>query len=110
MLMSVGAEIKKARLAAGISQRALAERLGWDQARISHYERDTREPVLNDLIRIADALGCAVESLILIDKTPLQRQADLVRQEFMNTNEELRGAVLRVLRICTDRNGRKQRQ
>lgn len=109
MRMSVGSEIRRARRAAGISQRELAERFGWSQNRISNYELDEREPTLNDLIRIADALGCAVESLIKDHKTPEQRQADMVRQEFLNTSEELQGAVLRVLRICTDKNGRKAR-
>jgi len=57
--MSVGTKIRKARKARKLSQKALGELCGWTdaQSRISNYEHDEREPAMDDLRKIADALG-----------------------------------------------------
>lgn len=48
-----------------ISQRELAEKCGWfSQSRISHYEQDSREPVIKDIEQIAKALQVTMEWLL----------------------------------------------
>lgn len=48
-----------------MSQTELAKRCGWEsQSRISMYERNAREPQLEDLRRIARALGVPVDALV----------------------------------------------
>lgn len=67
MLMNgVGPRIAHYRKLRKLSQQALAERCGWPtgQSRIGNYESGAREPSLNDLQRIAEALGAAVSDLI----------------------------------------------
>jgi phage repressor protein C with HTH and peptisase S24 domain len=55
--MSIGSKIKAAREAKGLSQAELAERCGWDsQGRVGNYEKDTREPKIDDLRKIARVL------------------------------------------------------
>ena len=46
-----------ARLAAGLTQRQLAERMGTSQAAIARLESGTRLPTVDTLFRLAAALG-----------------------------------------------------
>jgi len=55
--MDVGATIRAARKAEGISQAQLAESIGSTQPQVSAWERGTRSPKASDLQRIAEALG-----------------------------------------------------
>lgn len=52
-----GQRLVKARKKMKLSQEALAEMLGWPSyTRISNYENGTREPALDDIVRIAHVL------------------------------------------------------
>ena len=70
--MTLGERIRQARLAKGWSQPELARRCGWDsQSRISQYETSKREPQLDDLRRMANALGMTLSELLApVDSTP----------------------------------------
>ena len=57
--MSLGEAIATARRARGLTQAALAERVGLTQAALSRHENDLREPTEPLLEEIADALGLA---------------------------------------------------
>lgn len=61
----VAKNIKKLRLERGLNQGQLAAICGWgeSQARISHYETGIRIPNADDLVRISNALDCAVGDL-----------------------------------------------
>ena len=63
--MTVGERIKAARNKAGLKQSELAEKLGVAVITIGQYERDKRQPRLEQLRRIAAALG--VEWTDLVD-------------------------------------------
>lgn len=54
-------EIRKAR---GLTQEALAEKVGITQAVVSRYESGDRFPKLTIAAKIAEALGCKVDDLI----------------------------------------------
>lgn len=63
-MKTLGARIAHYRRAAGLSQAELAKECGWkSQSRIGNYEKDTREPTLADLEKIAAALGMSVSQL-----------------------------------------------
>ena len=49
--------LQLARLKAGMSQRALADRAGVPVTMISAYERDQRQPTLSTLLRLLHAAG-----------------------------------------------------
>jgi transcriptional regulator with XRE-family HTH domain len=62
--MTTGQRITALRIEAGLSQEALAQRIGTSQAALSRWETDSREPQLQNVIPLATALGVTVESLL----------------------------------------------
>ena len=60
----VGANIRMARLAAGMTQEELAERSGFSQQYISGLERGKRNPTIVSLYELAQALGVSHEALV----------------------------------------------
>ena len=62
--MSVGGQIRKARKKAGLKQSELAEKLGLAVITIGQYERNQRQPRLEQLEAIAAALGTTVNWLL----------------------------------------------
>ncbi len=55
--MQTGASIRRARVAAGLSQRTLAERSGIDQAAIARIELGRTEPRVDTFTRLLEACG-----------------------------------------------------
>jgi transcriptional regulator with XRE-family HTH domain len=55
--MEAGVALRDARIAAGLSQAALAERVGTSQATISAYENGTKQPSVATLSRLLAATG-----------------------------------------------------
>lgn len=86
--MTVGQRIKETRKANGISQFELGARLGVSQAMIAQYESNSRNPKLETLQKIADALGVPVSSL-LYDGT-IHLNLDNVKNPEDMTPEELK--------------------
>lgn len=72
--MTIGESIKMARKKAGLTQKALADKLGIPYQGISQYERGIRNPKLETLERIASALEIPLEDL-LSDKVRDQAQS-----------------------------------
>ena len=64
-MAQVGDNIKRARINSGVSQEELARVIGATKSTISKYELGHREPSLNTIQRIADAL--AVDFLDLVE-------------------------------------------
>ncbi|WP_225838648.1 helix-turn-helix domain-containing protein [Streptomyces sp. NK08204] len=62
---AVGDRIRTARLDANLSQERLAERAGLDRQAINRIEQGHQSPVLDNLIRIADALDVPLADLVL---------------------------------------------
>ena len=60
----LAAQIRKSRLAAGLTQRALAERLGKSSSWVAAAEKGRRRIFINELPRIADALGMDLLELL----------------------------------------------
>lgn len=60
----MGEKLKAARLAAGLSQYQLAEKVGCSQHHISRWENGERGPSAKSLKKLANALGCKMEDLI----------------------------------------------
>jgi phage repressor protein C with HTH and peptisase S24 domain len=66
--MTLGQRIAHFRNKAGLTQEQLAAACGWEsKSRIGNYERDTREPSLEDLRAIASALGITLFDLVSDD-------------------------------------------
>lgn len=64
-MKTLGSRIAHYRKKVGLSQKELATACGWgSQSRVGNYEKDTREPSLEDIAVIAKALGITSEDLI----------------------------------------------
>ena len=61
--------LRSCRLAAGLTQRQLAEAMAGSQATVGQLERQQRGAYLKTMTRLCDALGVALEDL-LIDHSP----------------------------------------
>jgi transcriptional regulator with XRE-family HTH domain len=66
-LVGLGAAIRAARLAHGLSQEALAELAGIDRSYMGGIERGEHNLAIMNLLKIADALG--VKASALLDET-----------------------------------------
>jgi transcriptional regulator with XRE-family HTH domain len=66
----VGQNVKRLRIAAGLSQAALAERMGVDRAYVSGLELGQRNPTIVTLWHIAKALGVKLRPLFEEEKPP----------------------------------------
>lgn len=64
--MSMGAELRKARMAAGLSQEKLGFKAGLDRSYISMMERDIHSPTVETLLRICKALRVQASDLIRV--------------------------------------------
>lgn len=65
-MKTLGARIAHYRNLAGMSQAGLAKACKWaSQSRVGNYERDTREPSLDDIALMADVLRIPKEWLLL---------------------------------------------
>jgi transcriptional regulator with XRE-family HTH domain len=64
----VGRNVQRLRIAAGLSQAALAERMGVDRAYVSGLELGQRNPTVVTLWHIAEALGVRLQSFFREEK------------------------------------------
>lgn len=62
--MTLGQNIQAARKAAGLSQEALAARVGVSRQALGKWEKDTALPGLDNLQALAEALGVSVDALL----------------------------------------------
>lgn len=58
-----GARVRERRLEVGLSQEALAHKAGIDRTYVGGVERGERNPALDNIWRIADALGLDARDL-----------------------------------------------
>jgi len=59
------------RLARGLTQPEIAERVGTSASNISDLERGIKVPTLTTVARLADALDCSVTELVeVLDRRP----------------------------------------
>jgi transcriptional regulator with XRE-family HTH domain len=70
----LGAELKKARMAAGLTQEQLAHEAKLHFTYISMLETDKKSPTLDVLFRICRALGIPVRTLIARVERSMQRK------------------------------------
>jgi transcriptional regulator with XRE-family HTH domain len=65
----VGNNVRRLRIAAGLSQAELAERMGVDRAYVSGLELGRRNPTIVTLWHITKALGVNLRSLVWEERT-----------------------------------------
>ena len=55
--------ITEKRTALGLTQQALADKLGWTLRKLTSYERNERIPPLTEALELAEALDAKVEDI-----------------------------------------------
>src|SRR5258706_16453388 len=66
-----GARLRELRLARGLTQPDIAQRVGTSASNISDLERGIKVPTLTTVARLADALECNVTELVeVLDRRP----------------------------------------
>ena len=63
-LVLLGEIVVRTRESAGLKQREVAERLGLPASHLSKIEAGTRRMDVVELIRLAEAMGCAPEEIV----------------------------------------------
>ena len=74
--------MKVARVAAGLSQTALAEKVGSYQLRVSRLERGTSIPDPDEIQKLAQVLGVPKDQLFVNDASPATDFNDIVGDIF----------------------------
>ena len=69
----VGQNVRRLRIAAGLSQAELSERMGVDRAYVSGLELGQRNPTVVTLWHMAKALGVQLGSFFTVEKSPSRR-------------------------------------
>lgn len=64
----VGENVRRARLAAAMTQEQLSERCGFSQQYLSDLERGKRNPTIVTIFELAQALGVTHVDLVLPEK------------------------------------------
>jgi transcriptional regulator with XRE-family HTH domain len=97
-LQAVGSRIIDLRNRLGWTQRTLARQTGLRPAQLSKIERSRKIPLLEETVRIAQALGVGLEELVL-GKTPRPEMLQLLREvEAIGSPEEIAG-LSRILQL-----------
>ncbi|WP_432629166.1 helix-turn-helix domain-containing protein [Brotaphodocola sp.] len=80
--MNAGKKIKSTRLAKRISQKKLGEMIGTSQQMIAQYEKGARNPKIQTLQKIADALDVHLSALLDNDTYEIKFGAGMVYNPF----------------------------
>ena len=96
------ARLREAREARGLNQRELAERLGLPPSSIAHFEGGRRGPSVENLIRLARALGVTADFLLGLDAAQPVMDDQLSR-EFLALGAEDRALVEVMVRTMNRR-------
>lgn len=102
----IGERIHRARLAAGLSQRELAERADLSAMAISKFERDLAHPTSQTLIRLARALGTRTEfflrpSTVSLDAPDYRKRASLGKKQLARIQADILDQVERFLEVLS---------
>ena len=108
--MTMGQRLLALRTQAGLSQEALAERLGVSRQSISKWETDASIPDLNKLVRLGEVFGVTLDELVkggtpggpdqeppLPEKAPWEQEDRIRRQRLWGTALILTAAGLSLL-------------
>lgn len=104
MAKEIGKKIKILRKVRGLTQEQLAEKLEVGRATVSNYEIGRREPRLNELERIAKALGVGLDyfGVQQSDITDLIARAKLLFNDTNITPAEKEKAYKEIMKIYLD--------
>lgn len=96
--MSIGENIQYYRKHQGLSQKELAEKLGYSTGTIQQYELDKREPKFKIVCEIASAL--AIKPFMLYDD--FNSESDTTEEQFIKSCQWLEAANIEIISPVED--------
>ena len=100
--ISIGMNIKNARMKKGFSQEQLAEILDITNTHISYLETDTKSPSLDMLIKIANALDVSADDLLVGELThtssPVGKELHAILQDCNHDEREMLIQILKFMK------------
>lgn len=72
--MTLGARLQELRLRCGMSQDALADKLGVSRQAVSKWERDEATPDLDKIIKLSELYGISLDALLKEEPQPTKTQ------------------------------------
>lgn len=72
--MTLGARLQELRLRRGMSQDALADKLGVSRQAVSKWERDEATPDLDKIIKLSELYGISLDALLKDEPQPAKTQ------------------------------------
>ena len=72
--MTLGARLQELRLRCGMSQDALADKLGVSRQAVSKWERDEATPDLDKIIKLSELYGISLDALLKEEPQPAKTQ------------------------------------
>lgn len=90
----VGDRIKRRRKAAGLTQEALAERIGLSKNHLSNIERGRYLPTIETMLLICDALGQTPDYYLIGKVSP---ETDYISQMIRRLPEDSQGLVCKLI-------------
>ena len=95
--MDFGKNLKDLRLAAGLTQKQVADRLGVSPQAISRWENNYTEPNMAAVAELCLALGCTSDDLTGHESDPLSVEEREIINMYRRASAEIRGVVRLVL-------------
>ena len=96
-LMEIGAKLRQARIAAGLTQEQTAEALGVSRQSISNWENEKNYPDIVSVVRLSDLYAVSLDAL-LKEEAPMSDYLDYL-EESTNTVRSRREQSLLIL-LC----------
>ena len=103
----IGTNIAKYREAAGLTQAALAERIGISTAFVSRVERGQKKMKVETLYATAKALNVSVNALLSTDSSAAQLAN--INQLLAGQSDEYLEGIERLIRVCIENFDPKQK-
>ena len=97
MPMEIGAKLRQARIAAGLTQEQTAEALGVSRQSISNWENEKNYPDIVSVVRLSDLYAVSLDAL-LKEEAPMSDYLDYL-EESTNTVRSRREQSLLIL-LC----------
>ena len=98
-----GENLKKLRIARGLSQQELGDLTQLGQSNISAWERGGRSPPPECLIKLATFFGCTIDSLVGYSSKAYEDDELLIIQQYRSLNQEGKDAVKKCIDDLLDK-------
>lgn len=98
--MSIGEQIRLARLAKGLKQNELGSMIGCGSSAISNYEKGLREPNVHQINMLSKVLGISSDWLLETEYAYKEEEEELV-SNFLSLNDEGKRALLLTAKAYT---------